>query len=611
MSNISSNLDFGKLDDGGEASAATDAASSTPSKGVDLDMDDTIKNPYCRARDGYRRNLRTLNEINLPILDNVFTKTSSNIATYSGANSGSSYPLLYTPVYGDWVDAVHIGDGMYKTEEEKHAEADYWTDPRFNSNCFRMMSGGGLEYMVYRKETDHLWIASKVGSIAWMDLVDIGPCAKRVIILAVGAGGGGAGGVHFTGPAGYTCPCFSSGAGGGAGAGAMVVANVGAIARSSYPYKSECLLISIGKGGSGGQCAQGGDPSGIQETVWGGNGGDTSLSLYIGGSLKDSVTCGGGKGGGNGTKCHVRMAGKDIDYPMPFGPGAGGEVSGGSTSYFWFVYTGLSNPGYFSFDGADGGESRYYTTVSPSGASYTIFKGNGKGSEKDGGVVGAAYGLLKGKAYKPSGLFTTAVSYYAPERSAGKTTSGHETLSGDDVYHIGGGGASVLGNGGGYGSDYKYDATTNLVTYNVAEAALGGGGCGGICHGSNSRTQTTSGYPGADGCALMWWPDPLRSTTASWQEFKSAPSLSQTQSSGKYSCVIANGNFFDTYVRYSVARGSEAAAALAAPMQGEENIAANGVCSIEDLYPGDIVTALFFSGVNASESASLLISSPK
>lgn len=606
-----------KTDDGSSAGTGTgyltDPASSTPSKGVDLDIQDTINSYYCRARDRYRFKLKTLNQANLPILDNVFTKTSSNINSYRAVYAGSSYPLLYTPTStaSAWVDEVSIGGGKFQSDGEPHTEADYWTDPRFNSNCFKQLTGGGQSYMVFRKSDNHLWIAGKLGS-GWLDLQDIGPRAKRIIILAVGAGGGGAGGVHITGTTlGGSDPYYSSGAGGGGGAGAMVVANVGEIDYSAYPYQNECLLIDIGAGGTAGQCVASGDtPSYIKETVWGGNGGDTVLSLYTDGSLRQTITCQGGKGGGNGTKCRV-FVNSWVDYPMPYGGGAGGAVEGYTSSHFWFVRTNMSNPPWFCIDGGAGGESRYYTTITKgTSTSATEWVGNGSGSEKDGGVAGSVYGLLKGTEYIPSGAVTTAVSYYAPERPAGKTTSGQQTVIKDDIFHLGGGGASVLGNGGGYDSNYKYDTSTDQVTYNVSEASYGGGGCGGICHLGIYRTQTTSGYKGGDGCALVWWPQ----TPSGWKDFVYFPSFTQSIVAGEYYVEIENSNTFSTTLRYEIKRDETAKDHGWEDYTGETTIAAGAAVQIEDAYgpellEGDEITAVFVSDINASQESTFTVSS--
>jgi type II secretory pathway pseudopilin PulG len=192
--------------------------------------------------------------------------------------------------------------------------------------------GGGSEY----RGTAHYVVFDRPGTYTWQ----VPSGVNEIIVTGAGAGGGGGGGSIW-------------GGGGGGGSGSVCL-------RYPIPIKvvpGEILTITIGAGGAGG-AGVGWDGSGGN----GGNGGDTTISGSISGTL---LILYGGRGGGGGGASRFGTGG---DGGAGGGPGAGGggrhgymgggpgaPVAGGNAGgYGSFCFVGAGGGGGAGLNGGPG-----------------------------------------------------------------------------------------------------------------------------------------------------------------------------------------------------------------------------------------------------------------
>lgn len=612
--------------------------SAAPSKGTALNMQDTLDFHRVKGRDYYKYQGRTLNQINLPIYDNIYTLMVQKGVEgfYYDSNSTS---ILYTKpesTYSPWVKTISIGEGNYTNGGTGFTESDYWSDPRFNSNCHYVAEEGawGKYTMIYRKSSNnHLYIATASEHGAddgrWQDAVPLGGNSKWVLLLAAGGGGGGAASYYYVHATGDMWEYISAGGGGGGGACAFIAAQIETISASDTAadaYKKNCLLIIRGSGGAGGTNSTGYTedvPSSIPTAVWGANGGATYIYQYRSGDLMESITIPGGGGGGH---AYAYDKAKAISYPVSYkaGKGATFDASAYQTNNYLRVLYKTSSSDYAVSDGASGSAGRcsihtgtgntwqvdYFHNIAFNQTSGTHTDDD---YGKDGGSVSAISACIKTKnssavsniLYKTEdhdgGLNTYSFRWWVKEKSYTAATYPFPDKGGiySVPYYGGAGGASALGNGGGYARNHTYYCSTTEVVYDLVTLKYGGGGAGGCLQNVNNygaSASTIKGQNGADGYVGIWYPDPLLTTTPRAETFFN-PHLKASYSQGAWTFFIENPNSFPVICHRQHEYNGRVY------IDEEFELSAGESQTDEDDYDGDIVSVFFSADgvVNASE----------
>jgi hypothetical protein len=606
--------------------------SAAPGKGTALNMQNTLDFYRVKGRDYYKYQGRTLNQINLPIYDNVYTLIAQKGVAGFIYNSST---ILYTKpdsTYSPWAGEITVGDGNYTNGGTGFVESDYWSDPRFNSNCCYVAAEGihGKYTMIYRKESDnHLWIASAseqaMDDERWSDDVDLGGNIKWVLLLVAGGGGGGAAGYYYVRPS-PQWEYISAGGGGGGGACAFLAAQVSSISTSDTPanaYKKNCLLIVRGSGGAGGTGSTRYNedvPGSIPDTVWGEDGGTTYIYQYRGGTLSESIAIPGGGGGGG--RAYAYDSGKAVSYRVSYKAGTGATFDGSAyqTGSLRVLHKSSSSD-YAVSNGASGsagrcsihtGTGNVWETDYLHNIAFNATSGTHTDDDygKDGGAVSAISARIKTKNSSASsnilyntethdgGLNTYSFRWWV--KGTSYTAATYPYSSGySNPYYGGAGGASALGNGGGYARDTSYYCGKQECVYNNVTLKYGGGGAGGCVtkvdiYGASAAT--VKGQDGADGYVGIWYPDPLLTTTPRAETFLN-PRLNASYEQGAWYFSITNRNSFSVIChRRHEYNGRDY-------IDEEFEISANGTQSDYHDFDGDTVYVFFSVDgvVNASE----------
>lgn len=361
---------------------------------------------------------------------------------------------------------------------------------------------------------------------------------KGVSEILVLLQGAGGGGAGGGNATYYSTYHVCGGGGGGSGACAAVAFALEEACSTGYnPF------ISVGSGGAAGTWNSQQVPQ---------DGGDGS-STYI--SLKGDILCSAGGGtGGKAAKFNPP------NYQLIDGdPGEGGGYTKES-AYIHDLY------GSFAFEGHSGGRG-WVAHPQSSSTSLTGNAGTGDG--------GAVWSVLKSWNTTGEEFASYDSIEFAPKTSV--ATSGASRSAGA---------ASKLSNG----------------TSDHTSTGIGAGGAGG-----GDYTRVASSYSlykepgkGGDGVMYLWWPQ----EPSGWVDF-SAPVMSQSISAGEHYVTVTNMNAFSVTLRYTVVRTEAGIEAGFLNYMGEQSIASGGSFTVRDadapeLLVGDVVTAAFVSGVNAS-----------